>query len=113
MKFTIILAAFSALVAASPAMQAAEPVAEEHAAQPMANQPQAAEPMAQVDAAQPEGWGCKPGTYRCSPYRNGWDVCNTGRSWVNGGSCGRRQYCYYNWESKSPYCYNWGTFPKN
>ena len=29
-----------------------------------------------------EAGGCKPGTYRCTLNKKGWETCSTSRNWV-------------------------------
>jgi hypothetical protein len=37
--------------------------------------------FAAIASASPQ-WGCKPGTYSCTPNHKGWQVCSTARQWV-------------------------------
>ncbi|KID96008.1 hypothetical protein MAJ_08003, partial [Metarhizium majus ARSEF 297] len=47
---------------------------------------------------------CKPATYRCEPYAQAWDVCNTSGRWVHAGKCPPHTVCKMNQENHSPYC---------
>ncbi|KAK0749226.1 hypothetical protein B0T18DRAFT_427379 [Schizothecium vesticola] len=58
-----------------------------------------------------EAGKCKPGTYRCTLNKKGWETCSTSRNWVYSGSCGKWNYCAFNWQNKSPYCIRKGTSP--
>ncbi|KOS20771.1 hypothetical protein ESCO_004373 [Escovopsis weberi] len=45
---------------------------------------------------EPKGRECKPGTYRCLPYGNGWEVCDHQGRFVT--------VCKFYPPSMSPYC---------
>lgn len=56
----------------------------------------------------PPSYGvCTPATYQCRQNADrswGWDVCDVGSNWVNGGNCARTDICVFNSLNGSPYC---------
>ncbi|EFY84494.1 hypothetical protein J3459_008213 [Metarhizium acridum] len=60
--------------------------------------------LASVAAAWPYESKCKPATYRCQPYHQAWEVCNTRGEWVFAGRCPPGTVCKFNQQNGSPYC---------